>query len=245
MNKLYICECEHGPKVNKKELATLKSHLEASNISHVVINDLCGICTSKKNMDLKLTKTSKNIILGCKPKALNNLLQRTGAAEKEYNFEYHELNNFEIYSLNASEFEAGEAKQVNYNGDWKPWFPAIDYNACTSCQKCLNFCLFGVYNISDEGKVMVENPDKCKDLCPACARTCPTNAIVFPKHHESPIDGGKTEFAIAGGNILDEIQQTDNVYSLLANRRKASGVSLLKTDQEKLAENERKRFSKE
>ena len=31
------------------------------------------------------------------------------------------------------------------HGEWKPWFPVIDYDRCTNCMQCLSFCLFGVY----------------------------------------------------------------------------------------------------
>ena len=34
------------------------------------------------------------------------------------------------------------------HGDWKPWFPVIDYDRCTNCMQCLSFCLFGVYKMN-------------------------------------------------------------------------------------------------
>ena len=39
--------------------------------------------------------------------------------------------------------ELGAAK----HGEWKPWFPVIDYDRCTNCMQCLSFCLFGVYGV--------------------------------------------------------------------------------------------------
>jgi NAD-dependent dihydropyrimidine dehydrogenase PreA subunit len=72
------------------------------------------------------------------------------------------------------------------------WYPVIDYSRCTSCRKCVDFCLFGVYALSD-GKVLVTNPDNCKNGCPACARTCPQRAIIFPHYFaEAGIAGGET-----------------------------------------------------
>ncbi|MHC4467013.1 MAG: 4Fe-4S dicluster domain-containing protein, partial [Planctomycetota bacterium] len=65
----------------------------------------------------------------------------------------------------------------------------IDYDRCKNCMQCLNFCLFGVYELSDDGKVEVVKPTGCKTNCPACARVCPHKAIIFPKYTESPING--------------------------------------------------------
>jgi NAD-dependent dihydropyrimidine dehydrogenase PreA subunit len=75
-------------------------------------------------------------------------------------------------------------------GAWKPWFPVIDYDRCTNCMQCLSFCLFDVYGVSAEHTLRVENPANCKVNCPACSRVCPEVAIMFPKYHAGPIDGG-------------------------------------------------------
>lgn len=60
------------------------------------------------------------------------------------------------------------------------WYPVIDYSRCTSCQHCLQFCLFGVYALAEDGQVEVRSPDSCKPGCPACSRICPQGAILFP-----------------------------------------------------------------
>lgn len=73
---------------------------------------------------------------------------------------------------------------------WKPWFPVIDPARCTNCMQCLSFCLFDVYGVSDDHRLKVENPANCKVNCPACSRVCPEVAIMFPKYHAGPIDGG-------------------------------------------------------
>lgn len=72
---------------------------------------------------------------------------------------------------------------------WKPWFPVIDYDRCTNCMQCLSFCLFDVYGVSQEGKIQVQNQNKCKTDCPACSRVCPEVAILFPKYRHGPING--------------------------------------------------------
>jgi NAD-dependent dihydropyrimidine dehydrogenase PreA subunit len=73
-------------------------------------------------------------------------------------------------------------------GRWKPWFPVIDYDRCTNCMQCLSFCLFDVYGVN-EGKIQVQNNNKCKTDCPACSRVCPEVAILFPKYRHGPING--------------------------------------------------------
>ena len=80
---------------------------------------------------------------------------------------------------------AGAVKQ----GDWKPWFPVIDYDRCTNCMQCLSFCLFGVYGVDGGQRIQVQNNDNCKTNCPACSRVCPEAAIMFPKYKAGPING--------------------------------------------------------
>jgi len=81
---------------------------------------------------------------------------------------------------------------------WKPWFPVIDPARCTNCMQCLSFCLFDVYGVSSDQQIRVENPSNCKVNCPACSRVCPDVAIMFPKYHAGPIDGGPVSDADVG-----------------------------------------------
>jgi Pyruvate/2-oxoacid:ferredoxin oxidoreductase delta subunit len=75
------------------------------------------------------------------------------------------------------------------------WYPVLDGSRCVNCQHCLQFCLFGVYELDVEGKVAVCNPDQCKPGCPACSRICPQSAIMFPLYEKDPaIAGAPGEF---------------------------------------------------
>jgi len=69
------------------------------------------------------------------------------------------------------------------------WYPVVDYSRCRGCLQCLNFCLFGVYGLDGKGKLSVDYPDACRDGCPACARLCPTGAIIFPMCSDPLIAG--------------------------------------------------------
>jgi NAD-dependent dihydropyrimidine dehydrogenase PreA subunit len=88
---------------------------------------------------------------------------------------------------------------------WKPWFPVIDLARCTNCMQCLSFCLFDVYGVSADHTLRVENPANCKVNCPACSRVCPEVAIMFPKYHAGPIDGGP----VAESDVAREKMKVD------------------------------------
>jgi Pyruvate/2-oxoacid:ferredoxin oxidoreductase delta subunit len=70
------------------------------------------------------------------------------------------------------------------------WYPVIDGSRCVQCQHCLQFCLFGVYELDAEGKVQVRRPDQCKPGCPACSRVCPQSAIMFPLYEKDAAIAG-------------------------------------------------------
>lgn len=106
------------------------------------------------------------------------------------------------------------------HGDWKPWFPVIDYDRCTNCMQCLSFCLFGVYGVDEQNKIQAQSHDNCKTNCPACSRVCPEAAIMFPKYKAGPINGdvvqdsdlGKEKMkvdisALLGGDVYSSLRQ--------------------------------------
>ena len=73
------------------------------------------------------------------------------------------------------------------------WYPVIDFDRCTNCMECVDFCLFGVYGIDQRESILVEQPDNCRKGCPACSRVCPENAIMFPQHKAPAIAGAAVE----------------------------------------------------
>ena len=58
------------------------------------------------------------------------------------------------------------------------WFPKVDYDLCSNCGKCIEFCHRGVYTCDDGPRVT--NPYSCIVSCTGCASLCPEKAISFP-----------------------------------------------------------------
>lgn len=122
----------------------------------------------------------------------------------------------------AEAVEAARAdSQAVRPGDWKPWFPVIDYDRCTNCMQCLSFCLFGVYGVDEQHRITVQTSDNCKTNCPACSRVCPEAAIVFPKYKSGPINGD----LVSDADLAREKMKVDisallggDIYSMLRDR---------------------------
>ncbi|MBI1312269.1 ferredoxin family protein [bacterium] len=114
------------------------------------------------------------------------------------------------------------------------WYPVIDYDRCTNCMECIDFCLFGVYGVDFLDRILVENQDSCKKGCPACSRVCPENAIVFPQHKTPAIAGADGEVAslkidlsklFGGGDALDMAVKERDI-ELVRDGRDAVGTSV-------------------
>ena len=69
-----------------------------------------------------------------------------------------------------------------------PWYPTIDYQKCTSCGKCEDYCKLGVYELKEQvGKKtsVVTNPNNCVVLCTGCDDICPSGAIKHQSKKET------------------------------------------------------------
>ena len=126
----------------------------------------------------------------------------------------------EIVAL-VEDFRHSNGRAMNQPGEWKPWFPVIDYDRCTNCMQCLSFCLFDVYGVDEDNRIQVQNNDNCKTNCPACSRVCPEVAIMFPKYSGGPINGDE----VSADDIEREKMKVDissllggDIYASLRNR---------------------------
>lgn len=162
------------PLAPETRLATLSALLER------------GYAVSRTNADVSLIPNGHTVVmvLGQFSDGDPAPLQRPGVTIRFQNIS--RMDGPQV----AAQVEAFRAETSSpKHGDWKPWFPLIDYDRCTNCMQCLSFCLFGVYGVDTDQRIQVQNHDNCKTNCPACSRVCPEAAIMFPKYKAGPING--------------------------------------------------------
>ncbi len=102
------------------------------------------------------------------------------------------------------------------------WYPVIDFSRCTNCMECIDFCLFGVYGVDHQERILVEQPDNCRKGCPACSRVCPANAIMFPQHKTPAIAGapsGDASFKIDLSKLFGAPESDEDALAVAARER--------------------------
>ena len=190
MERYTICTCSSRDFLDKKKIAGIAASLKSKGHEVKLVSDLCGLC---RDRDSSLKEIAGTTVIACHQRAVKALFDRCGLVPEKIIDIREEGNPVPIEEdLSPEILQKVSAEISSFPSDngKDPWFPAIDYSECIGCRKCFDFCLFGVYTI-EEGKVTVTNPDNCKNGCPACARTCPKGAVIFPKHPFAPINGGK------------------------------------------------------
>ncbi len=164
-----------------------------------IVADLCELAEEKSE---KMKDIAGSVIAACHERAVKSLVQYCG--EEPWmllNIRVNDLEKMlEAMKIDAAALNEGEVEKrmEQYRADIKAmpqklgedaWYPTIDKDVCGECGKCLDFCPFGVYEMVED-KVRVVHPKNCKNNCPACARTCPASAVIFPKYEKAPINGG-------------------------------------------------------
>lgn len=195
MSILY-CRCANAAVI-PSEVAQAVSVALADRPGVQVVDDLCA-CAANRDPRLAAWAAEGCLtIAACHPRAVRWLFHQAGAPLDEARVRYVNLRKQPAAECLAA-LDGGTVPEEGpapapgaAANDWPPWFPVIDYSRCRQCRQCLSFCLFGVYALSPEGKVVVANPRQCKNNCPACSRICPDAAIIFPKLPEAdaPLNG--------------------------------------------------------
>ena len=215
-----FCNCIYSEIIDRDKKAKILHTLRSSGINFEVVGDLCEYSAKKMSPLKKWAQAEPLTIIACYPRAVRWLFFAAGASLENKQVEFLNMRTSsaqEIISQIANEnntSQKGKQAGPQEKGDWVPWFPVIDYDRCKNCKQCMNFCLFGVYGLSENGKIEVQKPAGCKTNCPACARVCPFNAIIFPKYTEGPINGDEVSEEPNKKQNIKELVEGDNLEQI-------------------------------
>lgn len=221
---ILFCNCIHYDVISRSVREEVLHSLSRSGVQVEAVADLCGLAADRDPRLQTWAHASSLTVVACFPRAIRWLFHAAGAPLSEERTRFFNmraqsaqgiLDGLSIGENKSEPSELDHQSQIaNRKSDWVPWFPVIDYDRCVNCRHCMNFCLFGTYGLSVEGRVQVVKPSGCKTNCPACARMCPRQAIIFPKYADSPINGDVVPNA---GGEPSKLTAGD-VYERLRNR---------------------------
>jgi len=173
--------------------------------------------------------------------------ERATLAGSETDVHFRDISGEDAASVLAAVQQIGDEAGTRTVGQWKPWFPVIDFDRCTNCMQCLSFCLFDVYGVDGKGVIQVQHENHCKTDCPACSRVCPEVAILFPKYGKGPINGD----VVRAKDVQREAMKVDisallggDIYASLRSRQKDARKRFSTERDESRALLERKRCLK-
>ena len=238
---ILVCRCAGSTVVSADVKDGVLAGLAVGAASVTRVADLCGMCAARDPALLSLAEHATRLtVVACHVRAVRWLLQAAGVRISADRLRVLDMRTRTAADI-LEQLSVAKTEDAHHvpsaaapaADEWPPWFPVIDNDRCRQCRQCLSFCLFGVYALSPEGRVVVANPRNCKNNCPACARICPEAAIMFPKlaEAEAPLNGDEIRDEIGlKARAQINVQQIlgDNVYAALAERRRQSHARRLR-----------------
>jgi len=223
-----VCHCVNRKRIPSERLADARGALKKGGHCVIDVPDFCAACAADPVDIEPVLRQSDAVICGCHERALQALATRVlaGAVTPKTvdlsrdDIDASALGNLGVPSTTSTPEDVLDAAELPDTTD--AWYPTIDRERCTDCGRCHDFCLFGVYSLEEGRRVRVAAPHSCKTNCPACARICPANAIIFPKSPDEAINGAvlsESELATARIRLKPEELAGGNIYAKLAARR--------------------------
>ena len=237
-----FCNCTHYELIAQSDKQEVLNSIKMASFNVVLIDDLCGLAAKKDPILKDWVSYDRLKIVACYPRAVKWLFERADAPLDMDKTEFFNMRtdasqviiekligdsdfSGDSAEVGKSRLTTVTSKENSHDSDpWIPWFPVIDYDRCVNCKQCLNFCLFGTFQLDDQGKVRVEKPSHCKTNCPACARVCPQKAIIFPKYGDGPVNGDEVVDTDISSEDIKSLVEGD-IHEILRNRSKGKRFS--------------------
>jgi heterodisulfide reductase subunit A-like polyferredoxin len=221
-NCLIYCNCGAGIIADEKQ-NKLSNKFKELNIDVFELHDLCAFSIHEKDFLNSLEKDyDKKFIVACYPRAIQNMFSQNNNNLTNYEvLNFRELSAEDIFET-LKEKTNGISVESKYELkkstlEVPAWYPVIDKSRCTLCGQCARFCVFGVYKYNKKSLEVV-NPLSCKNNCPACGRTCPASAIIFPRLPENSVLSG----AEPGNQEIQAKTETKEGLFVLLNERNST-----------------------
>ena len=242
---LVYCRCSAGI-ISEQKQNDITLLMQKSNTDVVELHDLCAFTLNEKEKLAEINAHyEQKTIIACYPRAIANMFRQNKIEMENYEVvNFREKNPEELGSeidAEITEDTGNSTYTVIKNSLEVPaWYPVIDESRCIYCAKCARFCVFGVYKFSKKSLEVVE-PLNCKNNCPACGRTCPTSAIIFPRLKENSVLSG----AEPGTNETKTATTGQGGLFVMLNERNSSRRNIFKQDMMQLAEDEKRKAIEE
>lgn len=237
-----FCRCGGGDAEVEK-MDSIGRKLKNLDIQVYELHDLCAMACNEKDVLVTIGhKFEKKIIIACYSRAVKNIFRQNHIETGDFDvYSFKEMMPEEIIKVLETDYGIHQGKatylvQVS-SLEVPAWYPVIDESLCTLCGRCAKFCLFGVYSY-DRKSLRVIDPLACKNNCPACGRTCPASAIMFPRLAEHSVLSG----AEPGEN---KKVQGDRSLLMTLNQRNINRRNIFRQGVMELAEEERAKALRE